>query len=499
MLQLMHSFKGLTPLPEIVDGIRNGQISSFCLFARINVTSPHQLFDLTSALYRAAEEGGQLPPIIGIDQEGGQLMAVTGGTTELPGNMALGAARSVELAEKAGMVLGRELLAMGVNLNFAPSLDVNTNPLNPVIGIRSFGEDPELVGELGAALIRGMQKEGVMATAKHFPGHGDTAFDTHYMTPTITHTRQRTLEVELQPFRVAIAEGVGACMTAHVRFEAFDKDSPATMSRTVLHDLLRNEMGFTGLTITDAMDMHAVNQYGSVNSVRSAIEAGADLILLGHLPDQLAMQSQTYDLLNNAAVQRIQQARMRIPKERPPLSVIGCGEHQQIAHEIAAQSITQLRGKNIPLEVSTDDMIVVITPRPRDLTPADTSADVRISLVDAIRDYHPLVTGVEIDYEAPDEHVRRALQIAENADVVIVGTIAADRDESQAALVRALHERGQAPIVIAMRTPYDITAFPMIENYLCTYSIRAVSMDAAARVLFGKATAPGVLPCSLPV
>jgi beta-N-acetylhexosaminidase len=495
----MHSFKGLMPPPEILDGVRKGDISSFCLFARINVVSPHQLFDLTGALYEAASEGGQPPPLIGIDQEGGQLMAVTGGATELPGNMALGATRSTELAKKAGKVLGRELLAMGVNLNFAPSLDVNTNPQNPVIGIRSFGEDPQLVGELGAALIRGMQNEGVMATAKHFPGHGDTGFDTHYMAPTIAHTRQRTFDVELQPFRIAIAEDVGACMTAHVLFEAFDKDSPATMSRPVLHDLLRNKMGFAGLIITDAMDMHAVNQYGSLPSVRSAIEAGADLILLGHLPDQLDLQGQTSDLLNHAAVQRIQAARGQVPTERPPLSVIGCAEHQQIAHEIAAQSITQVRGQQIPLQLSGDEMIAVITPRPRDLTPADTSSDVSISLVDAIRDYHPLVTSVEIDYHAPDEHIRRTLQMIQNADVVIVGTIAADKDQSQQALVRALHERGQKPIVIALRTPYDISAFPMIENYLCTYSIRAASMDAVARVLFGIAIAPGVLPCSLPV
>ncbi|CAG1773069.1 partial Beta-hexosaminidase A, partial [uncultured bacterium] len=187
MIQLMHSFRGTT-LPEAVrEAVRRGEIAAFCLF-NFNVVSPAQLRELTLALYAAAAEGGLPPPIIGMDQEGGQLIAVSEGTTELPGNMALGATRSPELAEQAGRVLGRELLAMGVNMNFAPSLDINNNPANPAIGIRSFGDDPNLVSVLGRALIRGIQAEGVIATAKHFPGMGDIESDSHFALPVVPHS-----------------------------------------------------------------------------------------------------------------------------------------------------------------------------------------------------------------------------------------------------------------------------------------------------------------------
>src|SRR5688572_17576366 len=179
MEQVMFSFHGLTPPSEILEAVRAGRAGAFCLFAHKNVESPAQVRRLCEALHQAAREGNQPPPIIGIDQEGGQLIAITMGATELPGNMALGATRSPELARKAGYVLGRELLAMGINMNFAPSLDVNTHPDNPVIGIRSFSDDSHLVAELGAALIEGMQAQGVMASAKHFPGHGATATDSH--------------------------------------------------------------------------------------------------------------------------------------------------------------------------------------------------------------------------------------------------------------------------------------------------------------------------------
>ncbi len=498
MQQLMHSFSGYMPPPEILDGVRSGQIASFCLFAYANVASPCQLYDLTEALYQAAREGNQPPPLIGIDQEGGQLMAIAEGVTELPGNMALGATQSPELAHQAGRILGRELLAMGINLNFAPSVDVNTNPQNPVVGIRSFGENPELVAELGAALIQAMQDEGVIATAKHFPGHGDTHVDSHHQTPVVAHSLQRTTTVELLPFRTAIEAGTGAILTSHVVFTALDSERPATLSFAILNDLLRRDMGFEGVTITDAMDMHAVAQYGAVESVRSALQAGADLVLLGHLPDQFALHDETVDLWDQNAVRRIQAMRQRIPDTRPPLRVIGCEEHQQIAQRIADQSITVVRGQRVPLSVTPDQMIAVVTPHPEDLTPADTSSQVRISLADAIRRRHPLVQSIEMPYQADEKAIDAVLQGTEQAHTVIVGTIRADMDSSQAKLVKALHQRDQNLIVVALRTPYDIQAFPMIQTYLCSYGIRSVSMEAVAKVLFGEITAQGILPCRIP-
>lgn len=499
MLQLMHSFRGFDVPAEVLDAVKSGVVGSFCLFSSNNVENPAQLRRLNEALMQAAAEGGQPPIIIGIDQEGGQLIAVTGGTTELPGNMALGATRDEGLAEQAGRVLGRELLAMGINMNFAPSLDVNINPRNPVIGTRSFGEDPEWVAKLGAAMIRGMQAEGIIPTAKHFPGHGDTAVDSHHAVPVVTHTMDRMNRVELYPFRAAVASGATAIMTAHILFSALDEDTPATLSPVILKNLLRDELGFDGLIVTDAMDMHAVAQFGAETSVRAALRAGADIIMLGHLKDQIALNHTVSDAANYDALARIASARATLPVELPPLSVVGCKEHQDIAAEIARRAITLVQGEDVlPLAPTEGQKIAVITVRPQNLTPADTSASVKIGLDEAIRRRHADTASYELDYGASTEALPDLLAAVESADYVIVGTINASDDTAQAELVRALIARGKRPIVVALRTPYDLAAFPDATAYLCTYSIRPVSIEAAAGAIFGEFSPTGVLPCTIP-
>ncbi len=499
MIQLMVSFRGTAPPQAILDAVREGKIGAFCLF-NFNVSSPAGLRDCTDRLYQAARDGGQPPPLIGIDQEGGQLMAVTGGTTELPGNMALGATRSPELAEQTGRVLARELLAMGINLNFAPALDINSNPFNPVIGIRSFGDSPELVSELGQAMIRGIQAEGVMATAKHFPGHGDTDFDSHHGTPVVSHVMAHVQAVELAPFRAAIAAGVGAVMTAHVRFSAFDDALPATLSPTVLTDLLRRDLGFDGLILTDAMDMDSVARFGRRESVEGALNAGADLVLLAHVPDQLQLARETAALVNVASAERIQAARMRIPQARPSLSVIGSAEHQQIAQTIADRSITVVRDDDglLPLRLPSEAKIAVITIQPEDLTPADTSSLVDVQLFETIHRRHPRTQAFDVPMNPNNSLIAQALDSVREADLVIIGTFGAERDAGQGALVAGLIERGQKVIAVALRTPYDLIAYPMARTYLCTYGIRAVSMEAVARVLFGEIEPTGILPCAIP-
>ncbi len=495
----MHSFHGYTPPEDVLAATRRGEIRAFCLFTHANVSSPAQVRALTDALYRAAQEGGQPPPLIGIDQEGGQLMAIAGEATDIPGNMALGATHSPELAEQAGRVLGRELLAMGINLNFAPVLDVNINPENPVVGTRSFGDDPALVAELGVAMIRGMRAEGILTAVKHFPGHGDTDTDTHHTSPTIVHSVERMETVELRPFQAAIEAGTDAVMTAHVIFSALDAERPATISPAVLSGLLRRDMGFTGLIITDAMDMYAVARYGAEESVRAALAAGADLALLGHLTDQLALSRRLNNLKRPDSAARIRAAQDRIPRDRPSLEIVGCPEHRRVARQIAERAITLVRGgERLPLRPGPEDMIAVITAQSVDLTPADTSSAVRIALDEAIRRRHPRTTSLEMPRQAPEQTVAAVLHAAAAADIVIVATTAADSDPGQAALVRELHARGKSPVVIALRTPYDLRAFPMIEVYLCAYSVRPVSTEAAARVLFGEIPATGLLPCAIP-
>lgn len=498
MSQLMVSFKGTTPPPWILAGLRQGEIAALCLFA-FNIDSLRQLRDLTGQLYRAAHKGNQPAPLVGIDQEGGQLMAVTGGATELPGNMALGATGSSRLAEEAGRILGLELLALGCNLNFAPVLDLSQHPDNPAVGVRAFGDDPALVAHLGSAMIRGMQSVGVLATAKHFPGHGDTSTDSHRQAPQVLRTRGELEACELIPFRAALASGVAAVMSAHIRYPALDK-LPATLSAAILQGLLREQLGFDGLIITDAMDMQALADYSALERNEAALQAGADLVLLGHLPDQAGLIRALRGSLRPQSIARIRSVRERLLAELPPAEVIGCREHQQTAQAIADASITLVRDKGqLPLELEPHTRVAVITTKADDLTPADTSSAVTVRLAEAVRARHASTQAISLPYLASAEALSGVLQAALAADIIIVGTINAESDPSQTELVRELQRRGKRPIVVALRSPFDLRAFPAVETYLCTYSIRQVSTEAAARVLFGEIPARGHLPCRLDV
>lgn len=496
----MHSFVGLSPPSEILAAVKSGAISSFCLFAANNVADPAQVRALTDALRQAAAEGGQRPPIIGIDQEGGQLQAITSGVTELPGNMALGATRSPRLARLAGEVLGHELLAMGINLNFAPVLDVNINPDNPAVGTRSFGDDPALVAELGVALIKGLQSADVLVTIKHFPGQGEAVTDTHHALPRITRSLAAMQAIELLPFQQAMRAGVDAVMSTHTIFAALDDHNPATLSPAVMTGLLRDQMAFEGLVITDAMDMHAVAQFGVVESITAALAAGVDLVLLGHLPEQLQLNTRLKHHMQNQSIARIVAAQSKLPTELLSLDVVGCTQHQAIAQEIADCSITVVRDNSgrLPLSPAPDEPIAVITVQPENLTPADTSAAVNIGLAEDIRARHAHTLALEIPRYASTEILKMTVAVVAEAKVVVVGTLAADHDPAQAQLVQALIEQGQSPVVVALRTPYDLLAFPMIDTYLCAYSIRPVATEAVARVLFGEIKAQGQLPCAIP-
>jgi beta-N-acetylhexosaminidase len=313
----------------------------------------------------------------------------------------------------------------------------------------------------------------------------------------INHSLERIQAVELAPFRAAIQADVKAIITAHILFSELDTQQPATLSSIILTDLLRQQMGFTGVIITDAMDMDAVARLGARESVQMALNAGADLILLGHLRDQLAMFDDLRSMAHPAALERIQALRTSTLGPDPALDVVGCIEHRQIAQTIADRSITLVKNtvQAVPLHPNSDTTIAVITPQPLNLTPADTSALVNITLANAIRRRHPRVTDYQL---ASQNDIAAILEATRQANIVVVGTICAEQDAVQAELVQALLARGQHPIVVSLRTPYDLIAFPQIETYLCAYGIRDVTTEAVARVLFGEIEAAGILPCPIP-
>ncbi|MEV0969460.1 glycoside hydrolase family 3 protein [Microtetraspora glauca] len=273
---ILPGFPGTAP-PDWLRGRLAEGLAGVVLFSR-NVQSPGQLADLTAAL--RAENPRVL---VGIDEEAGEVTRLEASTgSSRPGNYALGVVDDVELTEQVARDVGRDLAAAGINLDFAPAADVNSNPDNPVIGLRAFGADPDLVARHTAAWIRGLQSVGVAACAKHFPGHGDTAVDSHHGVPRVTVSREELAEVELWPFRAAIQEGVRSIMTGHLLVTAYDDGLPATLSPRILTGLLRNELGFDGLIVTDGIEMAAVaGVHGLGGASAMAIAAGADAVCVG--------------------------------------------------------------------------------------------------------------------------------------------------------------------------------------------------------------------------
>jgi len=253
-------------------------VGGVVLFSR-NIAEPADVAALTSSIKRQAAR----PISIALDQEGGKVARLRKGFSELPPMRALGEAGSAALAREVGALIGRELRAVGFDMNYAPVLDVDTNPDNPVIGSRSFGRTPEVVSELGVALANGLESVGVAACGKHFPGHGDTNQDSHLALPRLAHSLHRLEQVELRPFAAAIAAGIPSLMTAHVIFEPLDPLYPATMSRAVLHGLLRDKLGYDGLVVTDDLEMRAIaDHYGVEDAVVRGLNAGVDQFLCCH-------------------------------------------------------------------------------------------------------------------------------------------------------------------------------------------------------------------------
>ena len=301
-------FHGTAPSAEVLELLRRG-VGGVILFAR-NVESAEQVAELTAALKRAAGR----PLLVSIDQEGGRVARLRSahGFTELPPMRALGETGDERLAFDAGALLGRELRAVGVDQDYAPVVDVDTNPRNPVIGDRSLSRDPAAVGRLGAALARGLQSAGVAACAKHFPGHGDTAQDSHHDLPRLAHALDRLRAVELPPFTALARAGVAAVMTAHVIFEPLDAARPATLSPGVMR-LLRDVCGFEGCCVSDDLEMKAITAHFPLEvAAPGAVAAGVDQLLICHTAE---LQHRAIDLVR-AAVEAGTIPRARLDEAR---------------------------------------------------------------------------------------------------------------------------------------------------------------------------------------
>jgi beta-N-acetylhexosaminidase len=519
----------------------------------ISIGSPIEVAAKLNWLQRASA----LPLLVGADLETGSAFRLRGGyatpngidlggATMFPMQMGIGATRDTMQAYRMGLITAREGRTVGIQYAFAPVLDVNNNPKNPVIGARSFAEDPELVGALGAALIRGLHDGGMAATAKHFPGHGDTEQNSHLELARVTADRARLERVELAPFRKAIAAGVDGIMTFHGRLDALDPSGvAATLSKPIMTDLLRGQMGFGGLVVTDALDMNGVmGGVGLAEVCQRSLEAGADILLMptdiagcidaivggvnsGRIP-AARVDASVRRVLGEKA--RFGLAQVRTVDVEAVRTVVGDSVYGAAARDAAEHAITLAKDSlhQLPLASSLPRIskVLAITIAPRSDLGAGTTFDAYLKrrfpgtrselfMPEVPQDAtvaqltaggaHYVPTATTTASQDPPGNLGVLVRAADSSDVVIISsyviqtsvTASASAPRGIADLVQALRARGKSPIVISFGNPYLLREIPDVAAYLVAWGSWGVSQQAAARAVLGEIPMPGVLPTTV--
>src|SRR6478735_7187761 len=482
-----------------------------------NIGDPAQVATMSNGLQAASlAQPAHIPLQISVDQEGGALVARFGApATQMPGNMALGAGRSAADARRSAEVIGTELAAVGVTQDYAPVSDVNINPNNPVIGIRSIGGDPGLVSNLAAAQVAGYHDGGVSAVAKHFPGHGDTGVDSHFGLPEVTHSLDQIHQIDLPPFRADIAAGVETIMTAHVVMPAIDPGVPATMSHKILTGLLRDELGFDGLIVTDALDMAgATATYPPNVAPVKALMAGADQLLVAPQMDTAYGSVLAAARSGEISAKRLDESVYRVllhkfqrglfgdalvdPAAAP--QVLGAPQHLADAQAITDRTTTL---------VKNDRRLLPLTSGPRNVLVAGWGVGTTQTMAAALAARGATTQVRESGTTPSATAIDLAVASAQNADLVVVSTnnaYAVDATTklptaaaaAQTRLVQALLATGKPVVVAAMRNPYDAASFPEAPTVVDTFGYTTHQVESLVRVLFGEVKPAGRLPVSIP-
>lgn len=548
---------------EVADIIDQFDLGGVILFAQ-NVQTTEQTAKLTHEIQQVAvnDDDGNLPLLITIDQEGG-IVTRLGTGTNFPGNMALGATRNEKSSYDTGYVIGRELNSLGLNVNFAPTVDVNNNPSNPVIGLRSFSSNPDLVAKLGVQMIKGIQDQGVSSAAKHFPGHGDTATDSHYGLPKVDKSLEELKKVELKPFQAAIDNGVDMIMTAHIQFPQIEKDTytskkdgqeiqiPATLSDDILTGLLRKDMKYDGVIVTDALNMAAISEnFGEVEAVKMAFNAGVDIALMptilrskADVPKLQAVVDGIKEAVNSGeiSIDRINESAERIVKlkiDRGILdvkndtrtadekianakSIVGSKENRDIERRVSAEAITVVRNENniLPLNPKKGEKILLIAPYDNEIPGMKFGVSRLIN--------EEKLAQAEIDTYTYNKQATMSPELKAKIDsanyVVVISEMGSYANLAPTSwitstpkeIINYTNELGKNSVMVSIGKPYDIAAHKNAKAEVVAYGYKGMdpteadgglspvkafgpNIPAAMEVVFGGAEAQGTLPVSVP-
>ncbi|WP_369356859.1 glycoside hydrolase family 3 protein [Streptomyces sp. cg2] len=476
-----------------------------------NTRDPHQIAELSNGIQDAAADlRVPVPVLISTDQEHGIVARIGEPATLLPGAMALGAGGSVEDARTAGRISGQELRAMGLRQDYAPDADVNVNPANPVIGVRSFGADPEAVARMVAAQVGGYQGAGVAACAKHFPGHGDTDTDSHVGLPYIHHSAEEWERLDAPPFKAAIAAGIDSVMTAHIVVPALDPSGdPATLSRPIVTGILRERLGYDGVVVTDSLGMEGVRvKYGDDRVPVLALRAGVDQLL--NPPDLSVAHGAVVRALRDGELSEreidAKLLRILLLKERRGLfddpytsrqqvdRVVGTRAHRVAADRIADRTTTLLRndGGLLPLSRRRTGRLLVAGVDPA--APTGTGGPPTEVLARELTRLGFEATALSTGTAPSRQAIARARAALGRRDAAVVATYDVTASSAQRTLVAELLATGKPVVQLAIRNPYDIALLDGVEAALASYSWTDVELRAAARVIAGRRDPKGRLP-----
>ncbi|HUE53963.1 MAG TPA: glycoside hydrolase family 3 N-terminal domain-containing protein [Terriglobales bacterium] len=530
---------------DLRDNMRKYHIGSFAMTVRwdppfLYRNQPYEAAELLNRL----QQDSKLPLLVAADFERGVTMRLHG-ATGFPHAMAFGATGRIDYAEAFGRITAQEARAIGVHWNFFPDADVNSNPANPIINSRSFGEDPQQVGDLVVAYIRGARANGMLTTVKHFPGHGDTATDSHLSVAQVTGDRARLNNVELPPFRKAIEAGVDSVMVAHVTIPALEPDPNrvATTSPAIVTDLLKKQLGFKGIVVTDALDMAGLTRLYSANIGRASVDAfkaGNDLLLIPADLDasykavlEAARSGEIPQAQLDASVLKLLKAKASLGLEKARLvnldalsAAVGKPENLALGQQISDDSVTFVRdnGKLLPFkhsgtvqsglpyqrveEVRNSTVVIVLSEDVRTEAGRALERQIKSRIPDANVIYvDPRIAAAMSDdvLKAVDQAqgVIAAVYVVPTAGKAMQGanglTNSVALNDSSGTLLQKILEHGaEKTAVLAMGNPYLAQDFPAVQNYLCTFSNATVSEISAVKALFGEIAIRGHLPVSIP-